>query len=87
MRPSAEPALQFGHLREFTTFPDRQYINTTSGRSGLNHGWVDLPYLSTEAADYVKAVVEPQRIGKYPQITQITQIFCFSFFAHRRETE
>jgi len=65
-------ALQFGHLREFTTFPDRQC--TTSGRSGLNHGWVELPYLSTEAADYVKAVVEPQRIGKYPQITQITQI-------------
>jgi hypothetical protein len=35
---------------------------------------VELPYLSTEAADYVKTVVEPQRIGKYPQITQITQI-------------
>ena len=27
------------------------------------------------------------RIGKYPQITQITQIFCFSFFAHSRGTE
>jgi hypothetical protein len=27
--------------------------------------------------------VQRQRIGKYPQITQITQIFCFSFFAYR----
>jgi hypothetical protein len=40
----------------------------------LNNGLVELPYLSTEAADYVKAVVERQRIGKYPQIAQITQI-------------
>jgi hypothetical protein len=34
-----------------------------------------------------KAAVERQRIGKYPQIAQITQIFCFSFLAHRRGTE
>jgi hypothetical protein len=48
--------LQFGHLREFTIFPGLQC--TTSGRSGSNHGRLGLPYLSTEAADYVKAIVE-----------------------------
>jgi hypothetical protein len=35
---------------------------------------VELPYLSTETADRLKAVVEWQRIGNYPQITQIPQI-------------
>ena len=41
----------------------------------MNHGWVEPPYLSTETADRLKAVVERHRVGKYPQITQITQIF------------
>jgi hypothetical protein len=35
---------------------------------------MELPHLSTETADRLKAVVERQRIGKYPQITRITQI-------------
>ena len=35
---------------------------------------LELPRRSTEASDYVKAVVEQQSIGKYPQI--LFQLLC-----------
>jgi hypothetical protein len=50
---------------------ERYVCGCASARSAL---WMELPCLSTEAADYIKALVERQRIGKYPQITQIKQI-------------